>query len=52
MDEILIPLRAFLHSDYPSDAEVLTQIGQRMTLRDRAPNDSPGRSALKTPNGC
>ncbi len=31
------PLRAFLHSDYPSDAEVLTRIGERMTGRGQVP---------------
>jgi formylmethanofuran dehydrogenase subunit B len=30
MDEIPIPLRPFLHSDYPSDAKVLTQIRERV----------------------
>jgi formylmethanofuran dehydrogenase subunit B len=31
MDEIPIPLRSFLASDYPSDAEVLTRIAEQMT---------------------
>jgi formylmethanofuran dehydrogenase subunit B len=31
MDEVPVPLRAFLRTDYPSDAEVLEQIRRRVT---------------------
>ena len=40
MDEVPIPLRAVLTSDYPSDATVLHEIAKRLT-RNRLPSETP-----------
>jgi formylmethanofuran dehydrogenase subunit B len=37
MDEVPIPLRAFLHTTYPSDADVLRMIGEQCGASDPNP---------------